>query len=104
MTNPAAKEIPDMSTVLARLAEAIAAMGAVPEGLDREAASAFIGVSLAKLDDLNARGLMPSPAQIGDGGRCPRWSRCELKAWLQAGAPSRVRWASLRDAALRRVA
>jgi predicted DNA-binding transcriptional regulator AlpA len=89
--------------VLARLADAVEQQRmAAAEGLDPGAAAAFIGVSISKLHDLNTRGLMPSPAELGDGGRCPRWSRSELRAWLLAGAPSRIRWQAMRDQVMRR--
>jgi hypothetical protein len=72
-----------------------------PEGLDPSAAADFIGVHVSKLHDLNSRGLMPAPANLGDG-RCPRFVRSELLAWLIAGAPSRLRWQSMRELAMRR--
>jgi hypothetical protein len=71
------------------------------EGLAAADAAIFIGVSISKFRELDANGLIPSPARIGDGN-CPRWSRMELGAWLRAGAPSRLRWSSMRDSVLRR--
>ena len=92
-----------LASVLARLSASAPARGVEPEGLGPNDAAAYLGVSVSKLHDLNSRGFVPAPIEIGDGGRCGRWSRSELKAWLLAGAPGRVRWAMMRDAALKRV-
>lgn len=98
MPEPGASPIDRLTAALDRLAAA----GDV-EGLSPPDAAAYLGVSTAKLHDLDARGLLPSPAQLGDG-RCPRWSRSELRAWLIAGAPPRLKWRVMRDAALRKTA
>jgi predicted DNA-binding transcriptional regulator AlpA len=87
-----------VEALLARIADGVDAGRA--EGLAPSAAAQFIGVSLAKLHDMNAHGLLPAPADLGD--RCPRWSRGELVAWLRAGTPGRARWNLMRDTALRR--
>ena len=71
-----------------------------PEGMNADAAGAFLGIAVSKVHDLNDRGLMPSPVLLGDG-RCNRWLRSELLAWLRAGAPSRARWSSMREHAMR---
>lgn len=72
-----------------------------PEGLSMTEAAQFLGISTAKLHQLDSQGLLPEPARLGTGN-CPRFTRTELRAWMLAGCPSRVRWAQLRDAALRR--
>jgi predicted DNA-binding transcriptional regulator AlpA len=91
----------DTAALLARVVELLEQQAAgEPEGLDPSAAARFIGVSVAKVHQMNRDGLMPAPAELGD--RCPRWARSELKAWLLAGSPSRVRWIHQRDIALRR--
>jgi predicted DNA-binding transcriptional regulator AlpA len=73
------------------------------EGLDAPAAARFIGVSTSKWHDLVANGHAPEPVRLGSGN-CPRWPRGELRAWLLNGAPPRVRWVAMRDAAIRRSA
>ena len=72
------------------------------EALDPAGAAKFLSVSVSKIHGLNSSGLIPLPARIGDSDRLPRWSKSELKAWLLAGSPSRVRWAAMRDSAIRR--
>lgn len=69
------------------------------EGLSPADAARFIGVSTSKFHSLNSSGMLPSPVELGD--RCPRWIRTELRAWLLAGSPSRIKWNSIRDAKLR---
>jgi hypothetical protein len=71
------------------------------EGLDAAAAAAYLGISVSKLHQLNAAGHVPAPAYLGDG-RCPRWSRGELTAFLRVGAPARARWLSMKEVAMRR--
>ena len=92
--------------VLAELARALNALradgGSAPEGLDPSAAAAFVGVSVSKWHAMNAAGHCPAPVELGD--RCPRWLRGELRAWLYAGAPTRVTWLQIRRDALRRTA
>lgn len=89
------------AAVSALLAEVESLRAPAPEGLSPQAAATLIGVSPAKLHDMNARGLMPAPVELGTG-RCPRYLRSELFAWLRAGAPPRAKWHGMRDAALRR--
>lgn len=38
--------------------------------------------------------LGPRPISLG---RSKRWDRAELKAWLEAGGPNRVRWDELKS-------
>jgi predicted DNA-binding transcriptional regulator AlpA len=84
------------------LARAVTALEAgQAEGLAATEAAAFVGVSISKFRELDANGLIPSPARLGDGN-CPRWSRTELGAWFRAGAPSRLRWTAMRDSVLKR--
>lgn len=83
--------------LLAKLAEQATAA----EGLDAAEAARFIGVSRSMWHNLVSRGMCPSAIEIGTG-RCPRWCRTELRAWLLAGAPSRALWSQLRADALRR--
>lgn len=94
---------PELATVLTRLAEALEDMaGVVPEGLSPTEAARFIGVSPSKLHALDVAGLIPAAVEIGVG-RCPRYLRSELAAWLRAGCPSRAQWRIQREAAMRRM-
>lgn len=102
MPDPAPIPAPDLVSTLARIADALAAQGGiVPEGLSPAEAARFIGVSPSKLHELNSRGLMPAPAELGDG-KCPRFSRSILSAWLKAGAPSRIQWLAMKDSVMRK--
>jgi predicted DNA-binding transcriptional regulator AlpA len=66
-----------------------------PEGLDAKALAAFLSVGVSTVYELDGKGLIPSPVTLGDG-RCRRWIRSEIVAWLQAGAPGRARWEFLK--------
>jgi len=85
--------------LLERIAAAVEVAAA--EGLAAVDAARVCGVSRAKFLSLDSAGGTPARVELGDG-RCPRWLRSELIAWLRAGAPPRRDWARLRDAALRR--
>ena len=92
-----------LAEVLARVASMAATSDAVaPEALTIADAAKFCGVSPSMWRSLDSRGLCPAPIQIGDGGRCPRWVKAELIAWLRNGAVSRVRWQMMRDSVLPR--
>ena len=78
-----------------------AAEASSTEGLTAERAAAFVGVSVSKFYAMNLSGQIPAAVELGD--RCPRWLRSELLLWLRHGAPSRARWALMRDALLRKV-
>ena len=99
---PDTDPITTLAEQIARLAAALDARTAPREGLTPTEAAAFLGISPAKLHQLDASGLIPSPAQIGDG-RCPRYSASELRCWLLAGAPARLQWRAMRDASIRRL-
>lgn len=98
-----ADPVASLATQIDRLAAAIEAQAEKPEGLDAAGAAALIGVSRAMFHSLVSRGLAPDPIRLGDGN-CPRWSRAELLAWFRAGAPARLQWKAMREAALRRSA
>lgn len=90
-TPPAREAIDLLAQVLAKLTVSVPSDAPQPEGLAGPSAAAFCGVSDSQWHDLNSRGLVPAPVLIGDG-RCRRWLRSELLAWLRAGAPARARW------------
>ena len=56
----------------------------------------LINVSLRHLNALNSSGRVPRPIRFG---RSVRWSISEIEAWLDAGAPSRDVWETMRSAA-----
>jgi len=99
---PAADAQNRIVELLERIADATEAKRS--EALGPADAARFINISVAKLHDLNSRGLLPTPASIGDSDRLPRWSRTELRSWLLSGAPSRQRWTMMRESAMRRIA
>jgi predicted DNA-binding transcriptional regulator AlpA len=105
-TTPAAPTTPDPASriidLLERIAERLDA-GQV-EALDAKSAAAFLTISVSKLHELNARGLLPAPVQIGDSDRLPRWSRGELLVWFRSGGPSRARWLMMKDAKMKQAA
>lgn len=55
----------------------------------------FLGVSTRHLRSLNASGRLPAPIRLGG---CVRWSRGELLAWCDAGAPAREAWDTMKGA------
>ena len=59
---------------------------------DRQAAR-LCGISRSQLHNLRASGKFPQPVKLG---RCTRWNRRELEAWLAAGAPPLARWEAVK--------
>ncbi len=102
MDNPAAN--PRLVEVLERVAHALeSSTGIVPEGLNPSDAAKLIGVSVSKIHQLDKDGLIPSAVEVGCG-RCPRFLRTELLAWMRSGCPSRIQWRAMREAAIRKIA
>lgn len=71
----------------------------VPEhlaaALDHNATAALCGISPSHLFALIRRGAFgPSPIYMG---RCKRYLRDEVLAWLAAGAPARGKWLAMRQ-------
>ena len=60
--------------------------------LDAPALAALLGVTLRTVRKLDSAGRIPSPVRIG---RCVRWSPATIAAWIDAGAPSRQRFAAM---------
>jgi excisionase family DNA binding protein len=72
-----------------------AAAGAIAEKplvLDAREAARLLGISRSTFLKLHAAGKTPMPVRFG---RAVRWRRDDLKAWLDAGAPSRAKWLEL---------
>ena len=61
--------------------------------LSPEETARFLRVSTRHLRALNASRRMPAPIRLG---RCVRWSRNELLAWCEAGAPVRDTWDAMK--------
>jgi prophage regulatory protein len=57
-------------------------------------AARILGVSRATFFKMHSSGKLPLPVYLTP--RCPRWSRAELVAWLEAGAPDRQTWEKLK--------
>jgi predicted DNA-binding transcriptional regulator AlpA len=85
---------------LGKLADRIESGSA--EGLRREAASVFCGVSVRKWDQLVENGGAPRGSRMG--GDVSVWSRRELSAWLLSGCPGRAEWERRRESVLQKVA
>ena len=56
-------------------------------------AARFVGISPSHFKKLHRTARVPAPIRLG--ARCV-WSLEELGAWLEAGAPERSRWESIR--------
>lgn len=94
---------PDPAVMLAeRLIEALDS-AVIREGLSHAEAAALCGVSKSKWAEMYSKGQTPLPIELGDG-KCLRFLRSELLAWLRAGAISRARWMQIREQAMRRAA
>ena len=65
-------------------------MDASPVLIDVLAVAAMLGVSRNSVWKLQAAGrLGPRPVRLG---RCTRWRRLEVLAWIDADCPSRDQW------------
>ncbi len=60
-----------------------------PGVLTADEAAALLKISRSHFYKLVRTGRAPGPIRLG---RAVRWLRQELDAWLEAGAPPRVRW------------
>jgi len=93
-TDPAAETLALLREIRDRLADNAG------EVLDPEGAARFVHVALGTWHRLHLAGMTPKAAYISD--RCLVWSRRELHAWILAGAPSRRKWETQRDSAMKR--
>jgi predicted DNA-binding transcriptional regulator AlpA len=57
--------------------------------VDAREAAALCGVGKSLWWSLTAQGRTPAKVRLG---RCTRWNRRELLAWIEAGCPCRDRW------------
>ena len=60
-----------------------------PLAVGADAAGALVGASGRAWRRWNAAGLVPTPVRIGGS---VRWDVSELRLWITARCPSRVRW------------
>jgi predicted DNA-binding transcriptional regulator AlpA len=57
--------------------------------LNSKQAAALLGVARSTFLSQHSAGMTPRPVRIG---RRTLWIAAELRAWLEAGCPSRERW------------
>lgn len=55
-------------------------------------AAKMLNVSVRQLWRLNKIGSLPKPIRLG---RCVRWRRAEIEAFVKAGCPSREEWQAM---------
>jgi len=67
--------------------------GQTPLLVDAREAARLCGLGMTLWYSLLSAGRIPEPLRFG---RAVRWRVDELRAWLDAGAPSRDRWAAMR--------
>lgn len=63
--------------------------------LDATAAAKLLGLNRRTFHLHDAKGLVPRAVQLG---RRRYWSSEELRSWIQAGCPPRVRWETMKGA------
>jgi hypothetical protein len=85
--------------LLARIADRLDADAAALA--DAAGAAAIYGISRSMFLDLDSRGFVPERVTLGDSS-CARWNARELRAHIDAGAPHRSRWGSMKVTLMRR--
>ena len=55
----------------------------------------LLGISLVSVRRMDSAGLLPKAIRLGG---CVGWRVDEIKDWLQAGSPDRVRWIAIQAA------
>jgi predicted DNA-binding transcriptional regulator AlpA len=65
---------------------------AEPLLVDRRALARLLSVGVATLDRWRSSGRVPQPLVLSPA--CVRWRLDEVRAWLDAGAPSAREWAA----------
>jgi predicted DNA-binding transcriptional regulator AlpA len=88
----------NMDPVTSEPLAVLAPRGRVPEAclpllLDATEAAEFVGVSRSSFYRLDLSGVVPSPIRLS---KFRRWSRPELRRWVEAGCPPRSRWETAR--------
>ena len=69
------------------------AVGASPLVVAAKALAVMLDSSERTIRTWDAAGKLPPPLRLGGG---VVWRVDEIRAWLEAGAPDRARWAALR--------
>jgi predicted DNA-binding transcriptional regulator AlpA len=59
-------------------------------------AARLLGIGRSKFYEMNCTGQL-GPAPVCLGSQCKRWSRDDLRTWVQVGCPSRERWLKLKE-------
>lgn len=62
--------------------------------LDARGAAALLGIGRSTFFRLDETGGVPRGVRLG--GRMRRWRAEELRAWIAAGCPPRVRWEEMK--------
>lgn len=62
--------------------------------ISAEEAAKLLGISKRHFASLHSQGRIPKPINLG---RSVRWSVSELREWLDAGAPERLRWEAMKQ-------
>ena len=87
--------MPDIIPIRRPAADPPAAAADSPLVADARRLAALLDVGLRTVRTWDAAGRLPAPVRIG--GRVV-WRVCEIRAWLDAGAPDRETWAAIRAA------
>ena len=82
-----------MDPVTTDLAVETPAGAALPLLLDAADAARFLGVGRTTFYQLDMTGLVPGAIRLS---KIRRWSRPELRRWVEAGCPPRHRWGAAR--------
>jgi predicted DNA-binding transcriptional regulator AlpA len=69
-----------------------------PLVVDAKRLAKLLGCAVRSIRTWDAAGKLPMPLRLG--GRVV-WRVAEIRAWLDAGAPDRETWTSIRDARLK---
>ena len=67
-----------------------------PLCVDAAGLGVLLGISERHVQRLDSSGKVPEAIAFG---ACKRWPIDEVRAWLQAGAPPRARWATIQKEA-----
>jgi len=72
--------------------DAATRVAGMPLLLDAAEASCLLGIGRSTFYRLDETGVVPRGVRLG---RMRRWRSDELRAWIAAGCPPRVRWEAL---------
>jgi len=79
----------ELVAAIERLADAINARGSEPLLVDAHKLATMLDVSERQIRRMDDGGNLPDAIEFG---ACKRWRIAEIRAWLDAGAPSRRDW------------